>query len=115
MVKSVLGVNHRGLTDWLIQRVSAILLAIYIVGLSTYIIMHPDINYAEWHSLFAQTWMKIATILLLLALLFHAWVGVWTVLTDYVKHYVLNIVIQIIVVLALIAFFFIGLQIVWGV
>lgn len=115
MVKSVLGVNHRGLTDWSIQRVSAILLAIYVFGLSLYLGLHSDISYAEWHSLFAQTWMKIATILVLLSLLFHAWIGIWTVLTDYVKNTILNLLIQVIVLLALIAFFFIGLQIVWGV
>lgn len=114
MVKSVLGVNHRGLTDWLIQRVSAVILAIYAVSLLIYFVLHPDISYAEWHSLFAQNWMKIATILLILALLFHAWVGIWTVLTDYVKNYILNILIQVVVLLALVAFFFFGLQILWG-
>jgi succinate dehydrogenase / fumarate reductase, membrane anchor subunit len=115
MVKSVLGVNHRGLTDWWIQRVSALLLAVYIIVLSAYIIMHPDISYAEWHSLFAQSWVKLATILVLVSLLFHAWVGIWTILTDYVKCYVINIIIQLIILLALIAFFFLGLQILWGV
>ena len=33
MVKSVLSVNHQGLRDWIIQRVSAIVMAVYFIGL----------------------------------------------------------------------------------
>lgn len=115
MVKSVIGVNHQGLRDWLIQRVSALVMAIYTIGIVLYIAFQPELDYPDWYSLFAHTGMKIATILFLLALLYHAWIGIWTVLTDYVKPYLLRLLFNVIVLLALVAFFFQGLLILWGV
>ena len=54
MVKSVLGVNHQGLRDWLIQRISALFMAIYVIGLLIFLMMHPNLSYYEWQGLFAQ-------------------------------------------------------------
>lgn len=115
MVKSVLGVNHQGLTQWLIQRVSAMVMGIYTIGLLIYLVMHSPIDYTEWHSLFSCGWMKLATILVIASLLFHAWVGMWTVFTDYIKPFVLRFVLQVIVFLSLVGFFFASLMILWGV
>lgn len=115
MVKSVSSVSHRGLTDWLIQRVSAIVMAIYSIGLIAFFFTHTNLTYTDWHGLFVHTWMKIATLLLLLSLLFHAWIGMWTIFTDYVKPYVIRLVCHVVVFLALVAFFFEGALILWGV
>jgi succinate dehydrogenase / fumarate reductase membrane anchor subunit len=115
MVKSVLGVNHQGLRDWVMQRLSAIILAIYSLGLITYIVLHPELSFAEWHFLFSQTWMKIATLLCILSLMLHAWVGIWTLFTDYVKPYILRALLNSLVLFLLIACFFWGLLILWSV
>lgn len=115
MVKSVLGVNHQGLRDWIIQRVSAILMAVYFIGLSAYVVCHPALSFAEWHSLFATQWMKVATILVLLALMWHAWIGVWTILTDYVKPFVLRSILNFFVLLMLTACFVWGVLVLWSV
>lgn len=115
MVKSVLGVNHQGLRDWFIQRVSAIVMAIYSIGLIVYLLSHPGIQYSEWHSFFAQTWVKIATLLFVASLLFHAWVGMWTVFTDYIKAAWLSLTLNVLVFFALAAAFLWALQILWGI
>jgi succinate dehydrogenase / fumarate reductase, membrane anchor subunit len=115
MVKSVLGVNHQGLRDWVIQRISAIFMAVYSLGLSFYIVCHSDLSFAEWHSLFAQEWMKIATVLFILSIMLHAWVGVWTIFTDYVKPFVLRSILNFFVLLMLVACFFWGVLILWSV
>lgn len=115
MVKSVEGVNHQALTDWLIQRVSAIMMAVYTFGIVVFLACHPDTAYYEWHGLFGHLWMKVATILVILGLLYHAWVGMWTVFTDYIKCAWLNWTLQTIVILGLIGFFFQALMILWGV
>jgi len=115
MVKSVLGVNHSGLRDWLVQRVSAILMVFCTVGLVLYIACHPGLTYPEWHYLFSQMWVKVVTLLFILSLLWHAWVGTWTILTDYVKPFVLRLVLYVAILLALVACFFYGLLVVWGV
>lgn len=115
MVKSVLGVNHQGLTDWLIQRVSAVIMTVYTIGLVLYLIVSSGIEFSDWHALFAHGWMKLATILFILSLLFHAWVGIWTIFTDYVKPFWLRFILEVAVYLALIIFFFAALLILWGV
>lgn len=115
MVKSVLGVNHQGLRDWMLQRLSAIWMVVYSVVIAYFFFSHAPLTYADWHALFAAFWMKVMTIMLLLFLLLHAWVGLWTVFTDYVKSNRLRVVLHTIVLLALIACFFSGLLIVWSV
>jgi succinate dehydrogenase / fumarate reductase membrane anchor subunit len=115
MVKSVLGVNHQGLRDWLIQRVSAIVMAIFSVGMLIFFATHSDLAFYEWHGLFAQTWMKIATLLFFLSLLYHAWIGMWTIFTDYVKIWWLCVILNIAVILGLVACFLAALLILWGV
>lgn len=115
MVKSVLGVNHQGLRDWLIQRVSGVVMTIYVLGLVSFFAMHPNLGYDDWHSLFSHTWMKISTILVVLSLLYHTWVGMWTVFTDYIKITWLNWALQVIVILGLIALFLETLLILWSV
>lgn len=115
MVKSVLGVSRKGLHDWLIQRVTAIVMAVYSLGLIGYVLIHPQLGYLDWHALFAQTWMRVGTLLFVMSLLFHAWVGIWTVFTDYVKIFWLRLICHIVVFFALVACFFWTLEILWGV
>jgi succinate dehydrogenase / fumarate reductase membrane anchor subunit len=115
MVKSVLGVSHQGLRDWMFQRISAIVMAIYSIGFIAFFVFHRDLSFAEWHGLFANMWMKVATLLVIVALLFHAWIGIWTVFTDYVKPFVLRTILNFFVLIMLAACFFWGLLILWSV
>ncbi|EKD54066.1 MAG: succinate dehydrogenase, hydrophobic membrane anchor protein [uncultured bacterium] len=115
MVKSVLGVNHQGLRDWLIQNISALFMAIYIIGLLIFLILHPDLSYYEWQALFVSLGMKVATLLFILLLLFHTWIGIWTVVTDYITCFAVRLVVHTIVLLALLSFFFATLLILWGI
>jgi succinate dehydrogenase / fumarate reductase membrane anchor subunit len=103
MVKSVLGVNHQGLRDWVLQRVSAILMAVYSIGLILYILLHPDLSYQNWQILFAHRGMKVASSLFLACLLFHAWIGMWTIFTDYIKSYIIRAILNFLVQLMLVA------------
>lgn len=114
MVKSVIGVNHQGLRDWVIQRISAILMAFYTIGLFSYVVLNPGLLYPEWHALFSHVWMKVMTMLVLTGLLFHAWVGMWTVFTDYVKCFIIRATLNVLMLLMLAACFFWGLLILWS-
>lgn len=115
MVKSVLGVNHSALKDWLIQRISAFVMIVYVLGLVIFFVKHPQLAYFEWHGLFEKVGMKVATALLMLSLLYHAWIGIWTVFTDYIKCSVLRLILDTVVILALIAFFLLTVLILWSV
>lgn len=115
MVKTVESVRAQGLRDWIVQRVSAVIVAAFTIGLIGWLICHPDLSFAEWHNLFAQTWMKVATIMAIGAILAHAWIGIWTIFTDYVKCNILRGGLNVVVFLSLIACFVWGVMILWGV
>ncbi|HVY53846.1 MAG TPA: succinate dehydrogenase, hydrophobic membrane anchor protein [Gammaproteobacteria bacterium] len=114
MVKSVLGVNHQGLRDWVIQRISAIIIALASVGFIGYLMSHPGVGFFEWHSLFASMGMKVFTLIVILALAFHAWIGVWTVVTDYVKPAMLRFAVNIAVFMTLLACVIWALLMMWS-
>lgn len=114
MVKSVLGANQ-GFRDWVMQRVSAIFMAAYSIGVILYFAFHPELSYAEWHSLFAMQSVKVFTILFIFLLMLHAWIGIWTVFTDYVKCFVIRSILNFLVLIMLFACFFWGISILWSV
>ena len=76
--------------------------------------MHPNLNFSQWHELLTNPLFRIATIVSLLALSLHAWIGIWTVTTDYMKCTALRLSVQMLVVLWLLSQFIWGLMIVWG-
>lgn len=115
MVKSVLSVYHQGLSDWIIQRLSALFMAIYSIGFLVYLMGHTELSFAEWHHLFSFGWMKVASVLFLLCMLWHAWIGMWTIFTDYVKPFLIRCILTILVLFMLIASFFWGVLILWSV
>lgn len=73
------------------------------------------LNYHNWHGLFSNLSMKVFTLLALIALLVHAWIGIWQVLTDYIKCSKLRGVLQFIFVIAAFSYLSVGVLTVWGV
>ncbi len=114
MVTSVTSLTGNGLKDWLIQRVSAVYLLGYLLGLLGYFGMHRPLDYVQWSALFHCQIVKIATVLALLMILLHAWIGIWTVTTDYLRNMGLRVTVQVLVALFLSSQFIWGLMIVWG-
>ncbi len=115
MVTNVTSLTGNGLKDWLIQRVSAFYLTIYSLFLLGFIFYHPGLNYEQWHVLFTNSLFQIASTIALLLLLLHAWIGIWTVTTDYLNFCtMLRVSIQMVVALLLISQFIWGLMIMWG-
>ncbi|MFV3307787.1 succinate dehydrogenase, hydrophobic membrane anchor protein [Pseudomonas sp. NY15181] len=121
MVTNVTNFSRSGLYDWMAQRVSAVVLAAYVLFLLGYLIAHPNISYAEWHGLFSHSLMKIFSLLTLVALSVHAWVGMWTITTDYLTPMalgkaatVVRFLVQAVCGMAMFAFFVWGVQILWG-
>ncbi|MDH4175800.1 MAG: succinate dehydrogenase, hydrophobic membrane anchor protein, partial [Betaproteobacteria bacterium] len=76
---------HYGLRDWLAQRITAAIMAVYTVILLVVLVGGMPITYAVWKDLFAQGWMRVATLLFGASLAWHAWVGMRDILMDYVK------------------------------
>ena len=115
MVTSVTNYGRSGVYDHLIQRTSAVIVAIYTLFLFGFVVATPELQFAQWQGLFAQTWMKIFTLAALVSTCAHAWVGMWTISTDYMKSAFLRFVFQLVCVSALFVYLVWGTTIVWGV
>ena len=79
---------HYGLRDWIAQRLTAVILAAYALFFTVYLSVvraGGPVGYDEWAGLFAPVWMKVLTFIAILALLYHAWIGMRDVWMDYVR------------------------------
>lgn len=115
MVKRQTVGAHYGLRDWLAQRVTAIVMALYTLLFLALLIGAPKVDFAAWRQLFAPQWLKLATLLFLLSLYYHAWVGVRNIVMDYVKSSSLRLALYVIVIAALIVYAGWSVQILWSV
>jgi succinate dehydrogenase / fumarate reductase membrane anchor subunit len=95
---------HYGLRDWLAQRVSAVILLVYTLILLGAIVFGPELSYGTWAGLFSNVWMKVASMLAVVALIWHAWVGVRDIYMDYIKPTGVRLFLQVATVLALVGY-----------
>ena len=86
---------HYGLRDWLSQRVTAVLLALFVLVLLVQVLMPGPMGYDKWAGIFAAQWMKVLTFVVFVALAWHAWVGVRDIWMDYVKPVGARLVLQV--------------------
>lgn len=106
--------NHRGFYEWIVQRVSAVLIGVYAVFMFAFLLMHSPVSFSDWSGLFSVLPMKIATVIVLIAILWHAWIGLWTVFTDYVKNGAVRLLLEILVILALLSYFIWCVDALWS-
>ncbi|RUO81493.1 succinate dehydrogenase, hydrophobic membrane anchor protein [Idiomarina tyrosinivorans] len=107
--------GRSGTHDYVLVRASAIIMALYSLFIIGFFVTTPDVTYANWSALFSSLWVKVFTLLTLTAVLMHGWIGIWQVLTDYVKATRLRALIQFVVSVGLIAMWLTGLFVLWGV
>ncbi len=82
MVTQVTSFGRSGVSDWLLQRFTAVILLAYFVFTVGFLVIN-DVSYEAWKGLFDSTWMAAFTSLTILAVVAHAWIGLWAVSTDY--------------------------------
>jgi succinate dehydrogenase membrane anchor subunit len=114
MVKRVVVGAHYGSGDWLAQRITAVVMAVYtllILGIALY---NGGIDYALWQQLFAGGGFRIATLLFALALFWHAWIGVRDIWMDYIKPAGLRLTFEVLTLVVLVAYAAWLVQILWG-
>ena len=76
---------HYGLRDWLAQRVTAVLMALFTIVLLLQVLLGGPMGYDKWAGIFAAQWMKVFTFAVVVALAWHAWIGMRNIWMDYVK------------------------------
>jgi succinate dehydrogenase / fumarate reductase membrane anchor subunit len=82
-VKSPTG-SHTGTGTWLVQRATALVLALALPGLLIHILAAMPLDFAGWQALFAPQWLRVLLLLSGVTLALHAWVGVRDIFMDYV-------------------------------
>ena len=117
-VKSATGLTGSGTRDWMVQRISAIVLAVYSIVLLGFFLTHGDVTFLEWSSFMYSLPMRLFSLVAILALAGHAWVGMWTVFTDYITSgkmgesaTKLRMVLQTFMILAILVYLFWGIMI----
>ena len=119
MVTQITSFSRSGLSDWLVQRVTSLILLSYFLCIGAHLVV--GIDYTEWKSLFETTGMRIFTLLAVLSLVSHAWIGLWSVYTDYLtermlgpRGNLLRLAVQLGTVLILFVMVIWVIQILWG-
>ena len=106
---------HYGMSDWLAQRVTAIMMALYTIILLISFLTAGNFSYEGWAGLFAQQWFKLATFVTFLSLFYHAWVGMRDIWMDYVQPVGARLTLQIATIVWLIGCAGWAAQIIWRV
>lgn len=108
------GGAHYGWRDWLSQRVTAVIMLLYTLLILGVVLWHGGLDYAIWKNLFAHGAFKLLTFLFMIALLFHAWVGVRNITMDYIKPTGVRLTVQVVVISMLVAYTGWTIQVLWG-
>ena len=105
---------HYGMRDWLSQRVTAILMVLFTIALIAQVLLkHGPLGYDLWAGIFAAQWMKFLTFVVILALAYHAWVGMRNIWMDYIKPTGVRLTLHVLTLLALIGQAGWAVQILW--
>lgn len=95
---------HYGMRDWLMQRVTAFIMAVFtVLVIAQLIFSSGPIGYELWAGIFSSQWMKSLTLVVILSMLWHVWVGMRNVFMDYVKPYAVRLVMQVFAIIWLLA------------
>ncbi|GAA6205825.1 succinate dehydrogenase, hydrophobic membrane anchor protein [Colwellia sp. 1_MG-2023] len=115
MVNNAATVGRSGVHDFILIRTSAIILALYTFYILGFFVTTNEVTYDVWQGFFSGLCTKVFTILALFSLLVHAWIGIWQVLSDYIKPAFLRGALQFIFAVTLLGYLVMGLLTVWGV
>ena len=105
---------HYGLKDWLVQRMTAAVMALYTLLVLVIVLLNGGVDHGLWLALFSNAAFRLATFLFMVSLLYHAWIGVRDVYMDYIKPVGLRLALQVATVLLLVAYLGWTIQILWG-
>lgn len=106
---------HYGMRDWLAQRLTAILMAVFTIVLLVSFLTGQNFTYEGWAGLFARQWFKLFTMVTFFGMFYHAWVGIRDIWMDYIKPVGLRLTLQSLTILWLLACAAWTVQILWSV
>ncbi|MFN4004920.1 MAG: succinate dehydrogenase, hydrophobic membrane anchor protein [Hylemonella sp.] len=105
---------HYGLRDWIVQRATAVLMILFtLLVLAQVIFTRGPIGYETWAGIFAPQWMKVLTYALIIALIWHVWVGMRDIWMDYIKPVWLRLSLQVFTIVWLVGCAGWAFQVLW--
>jgi len=105
---------HYGLRDWLAQRVTGLLMALFtLIVLAQVLLGKGPMGYDKWAGIFSTQWMKTLTFSVIVALLYHAWVGMREIFMDYIQPVYVRLALQVFAIVWLVACAGWGIQVLW--
>ncbi|HSX20730.1 MAG TPA: succinate dehydrogenase, hydrophobic membrane anchor protein [Gammaproteobacteria bacterium] len=113
MLNLTTALGRNGLQDWIIQRVTAAILAVYSIFLFIFWLCTAR-TYDAWVVLFNIGVMRFMTVVALTCLIAHAWIGLWIICTDYIKSAGMRIAVLICIYMFLLFDVIWAIQILWG-
>lgn len=72
-----------GLRAWVLQRLSAVYLAVFFFFTLAYVLLNPGMGFEQWRAWVSHPVMLLGLGVFYLMLLVHAWVGLRDVVLDY--------------------------------
>ena len=104
---------HYGLRDWLAQRVTSVVMALFTVAVIVQILLPGEMGYDKWSGMFSRQWMKVLTFTVIVSLLIHVWVGMRDIWMDYVKPVGMRLTLQALTIVWLVGCAGWAVQVLW--
>ena len=104
---------HYGLRDWLSQRFTALIMAIFTIVVLAQLLIGGPIDYYKWSGIFARQWMKVLTFVVIVSMLWHVWVGVRDIWMDYVQSVGVRLGLQVLTIAWLVGCAGWAVQVLW--
>jgi succinate dehydrogenase / fumarate reductase membrane anchor subunit len=113
MVKRIVVGAHYGFRDWLAQRITAVVMAVFTVVFALNALLLPAMTHQAWRGLFSGGLTRFLTFIFFMSLFYHAWIGVRDIFMDYVKPTGVRLALHVIVILLLIGYAGWAAQVLW--
>ena len=115
MVINQASLKRDGVQDFVSLRATALFMTAYVIFILYFFLSTPVVDYAAWSGLFSNIAVKVFTFITLLCIWVHTRIGLWQVLTDYVKDAKLRSVLSFGLNVLGLAYVATGLFVLWGV
>lgn len=104
MLIELLTKRYPGMRFWLMQRIAAVVMAVYFPLAMLYFLIAMPVDYDAWLQFNQPIWWRVVSVINILSICLHAWIGVRDVLRDYVPSLRLRDVLQALIEVSLVAY-----------
>ena len=104
---------HYGLKDWLAQRVTGVVMAVYTLIILAAALGGATASREAWQAFMTNGFIRFISFLFIVSLCYHAWVGIRDIWMDYLNSAALRVILHVLTLLALIGYAGWAVQIIW--